>query len=320
MANWFVQRDGSEQGPFTFQKLKIRAATGTLRPDDLVRQDRGQSWVPALSVKGLFSGTEAIAETQPVRQSIKKDGRESKEFVARNPNQRAASTGTFIHDSVQEKPSQKWSDHQIVRRIKAIVWSSLTLAVATTCCFPIGLSLIWTHPTWSMLRKSFWTGIFFLCLTLLAVAHFRSVHWNKQEFLAADALWNSGNESAAIEKYRNISTTYFTDKEKETVYGRLIEWDADHGNDGSAIRLIWGMKSRKLSPRITSRRANELIAKFEAEERAKQDKAEEKGRLEREEYVRKKTKRETEAMIDDQLRQKRITPQEAKWMKDNLEY
>src|SRR5579872_6814289 len=65
MANWFVRRDGNEQGPFTFQKLKIRAATGTLRPNDLLRQDGTKQWEPAVSVEGLFGPEHPTTPVRP---------------------------------------------------------------------------------------------------------------------------------------------------------------------------------------------------------------------------------------------------------------
>ena len=52
-------------GPYTFQKLKIRAATGTLRPDDLVRQDGMEQWEPADSVEGLFGSEHSTTPVRP---------------------------------------------------------------------------------------------------------------------------------------------------------------------------------------------------------------------------------------------------------------
>ena len=65
MGKWFIERDGKEQGPYTFQKLKIRAATGTLRPDDLVRRDDTPNWIRAVSVKGLFGSEHPPSPVRP---------------------------------------------------------------------------------------------------------------------------------------------------------------------------------------------------------------------------------------------------------------
>lgn len=60
MATWFVIRNGKEHGPVSAQQLRQLAATGQLRPDDLVRRDDMQAPRPAREIKGLFG-----AATEP---------------------------------------------------------------------------------------------------------------------------------------------------------------------------------------------------------------------------------------------------------------
>lgn len=53
---WHYSRDGERHGPVTAGELKRLAASGELSPDDSVWKDGMEKWMPARSVKGLFSG------------------------------------------------------------------------------------------------------------------------------------------------------------------------------------------------------------------------------------------------------------------------
>ncbi|MEZ6139674.1 MAG: DUF4339 domain-containing protein [Zavarzinella sp.] len=68
---WYYSVDGDRQGPVGPADLKKLADQGKLRPDDLVWKDGMQDWMPAKSVKGLFSATSsqslpAATEQKPV--------------------------------------------------------------------------------------------------------------------------------------------------------------------------------------------------------------------------------------------------------------
>jgi len=63
MSNqWFVGRNGKEQGPFSSQQLKSLAAAGKIQPSDDVRRDDMKGYVKAQSIKQLFP----VAEQPPV--------------------------------------------------------------------------------------------------------------------------------------------------------------------------------------------------------------------------------------------------------------
>lgn len=55
MAQWFIVRAGNEEGPISDQQLKALAASGKLRPTDLVRRDDMKTTLSATKIKGLFS-------------------------------------------------------------------------------------------------------------------------------------------------------------------------------------------------------------------------------------------------------------------------
>jgi hypothetical protein len=54
MQTWFVVRGGNEEGPYSGTALKDMAATGKLKPTDLVRRGDVETARPASQIKGLF--------------------------------------------------------------------------------------------------------------------------------------------------------------------------------------------------------------------------------------------------------------------------
>jgi len=54
---WFVRRGDKESGPFEQAVIQQLAASGKLRPTDLLRKGLGGSWVQASRVRGLLTAT-----------------------------------------------------------------------------------------------------------------------------------------------------------------------------------------------------------------------------------------------------------------------
>lgn len=52
---YFVQRLGKEDGPFTEGDLHLQVQSGRLRGDDLVRMSDGGTWFRAKEIPGLYS-------------------------------------------------------------------------------------------------------------------------------------------------------------------------------------------------------------------------------------------------------------------------
>lgn len=67
---WFVIRNGREQGPFTSQQLKSFATEGKIRPDDLIRRNDKSKSYPASEVKGLFDGPRTEANVTEARANV----------------------------------------------------------------------------------------------------------------------------------------------------------------------------------------------------------------------------------------------------------
>lgn len=65
MAQWYVVREGTEQGPLSGEQLRKMAASGQLRPTDAVRREDMQTPRQASTIKGLFPDPERAPATPP---------------------------------------------------------------------------------------------------------------------------------------------------------------------------------------------------------------------------------------------------------------
>jgi len=65
---WYVVRGGKEEGPHTETALKDMAASGKLKPTDVVRRADVETARPAGQIKGLFPGGDAPPPTPPAGQ------------------------------------------------------------------------------------------------------------------------------------------------------------------------------------------------------------------------------------------------------------
>jgi hypothetical protein len=84
---WFIVRDGKEQGPFTAGELKDHVEHGRLTPDDHVRRGDLKAARRASSIKGLF------AEVVPVVQAVAPPPLPTS--TAKSKSRRAALAGAF---------------------------------------------------------------------------------------------------------------------------------------------------------------------------------------------------------------------------------
>lgn len=68
---WYYSQNGQKPGPITEDELKKSAATGKLKPTDLIWKEGMDNWVPARSVKGLFLTAQAPVATRMPPQPVK---------------------------------------------------------------------------------------------------------------------------------------------------------------------------------------------------------------------------------------------------------
>ena len=63
--DWYFTENGQQQGPVALAELKRRAASGQLRPDDLVWRVGLPQWMPASLTRGLFPDLKPDLPTAP---------------------------------------------------------------------------------------------------------------------------------------------------------------------------------------------------------------------------------------------------------------
>lgn len=134
--HWYYQHGKTRQGPVDSKTLRQLAADGTIQPTTLVQQVGSEKTIRAGSLKGLFPKS----DQPPPLSSHPKESRD-------------AAIG-----SVGQLP----------------VWRSWPVAaLSMTCCFPVGLFLVWTHPRWTTAMKSVWTVGLVLALAVLGMVQAR---------------------------------------------------------------------------------------------------------------------------------------------------
>ena len=126
MANYlYIDANGQKQGPVNAQQLQALAAQGVITPDTPLKADTGHQG-KAGQIPGLFT-TPPPAESNPFTATAVPSNNQT------NPQSAAIPV-------VGEKASQ-WYQHPA------------TVGIVMVLFFPIGLILLWTHPTWKRQTK-----------------------------------------------------------------------------------------------------------------------------------------------------------------------
>lgn len=145
---------------------------------------------------------------------------------------------------------------------KVPIWQRVPIAaLLTVCCFPVGLALVWFNPRLSRSSKALWIGgfaAFFICMMVISGV---AVQHAREELTAAHALWNSGDKPAAISKYRVLlkeNLHALPESDQSLVFGRVIDFDADAGNEPSVEKLLEDAEVEHVIPSISSEKARSL--------------------------------------------------------------
>lgn len=143
MAKWHYQVGTVKHGPVDSKRLKELAQNGELNRDDLVWREGLKSWVKAKKIKGLFTNSNAVDNEPPI---IAPD----------------------VANPTKNPPPESGGIRSVTNGIKWLIYSWPIIAL-TTCCFPVSLGLIWTHPTWKVLSKILWSAAC-LCITAIIIS------------------------------------------------------------------------------------------------------------------------------------------------------
>lgn len=217
--NWYVIRGNNEQGPLTAQRLKEMAGNGQLRPTDKVRREDMKTPKPAGEIKGLFPA----------------------------PTEAEASVASSDPSGVPAAT-------------KTPLWESLALIAASVVfCFPVGLFLVWRHPTWGKPVKWAWTGAVCLIFVGLMALGLVSRLADRNALAQADAQWQAGDKAGAVSKYKPMLDRLGR-KEAALGYGRCIDYELDNGNGEAARKLLAEATQKNVVPDVNHPEAKALLA------------------------------------------------------------
>ena len=145
MANYlYLDANGQKQGPVNAQQLKTLAAQGIITPETLLKADTGHQG-KAGQIPGLFTAPPPT-ESNP-----------STATAAPSNNQTSPQNAAI--PAVGEKRASQWYHHPV------------TVGIATVLFFPIGLVLLWTHPTWQRKTKIIVSGIVGFLFVIAAISN-----------------------------------------------------------------------------------------------------------------------------------------------------
>ena len=189
MSQWYYSKNNQRQGPVSSEQLKQLAATGQLQPSDLVWKEGMAQWAAASSIKGLFAAPAAPPPPNfpPVIQNC--------------------------------PPTQATTGWNPPFKLSLGFYSWPAVAALLLCCFPFGLYLVWTHPSWTRNVKVVWSAAWLVLVLMVSASRNTNEHSrrtsssptadNKQKaatVVSVDA-WTlvadyKDNEVAADEKYK----------------------------------------------------------------------------------------------------------------------
>ena len=158
---------------------------------------------------------------------------------------------------------------------KVPLWQRLPIAAfLTLCCFPVGLYLLWYNPRISRRTKLVWGGGFAAFLIFAMIIGQMMAAKAREELAAANQLWSSGDQQAAIFKYRtlvNDNLSMIPDSDRSLVLGRVIDFDAESGNSSSVEELLKLAEDKHIVPSVSSEKARSLQEKWLAVSRKAQE-------------------------------------------------
>lgn len=166
------------------------------------------------------------------------------------------------------------------------VWQRIPVAaLLTLCCFPVGLYLLWHNPRISRRTKLIWGGGFSAALLFGIIMGQMFAAKAREELSSAHQLWSSGDQQAAISKYRTLvqdSLSIIPESDRSLVLGRVIDFDAESGNSESVGRLLKLAEENHVVPSVSSEKARSIQETWLADQRQL---AQQKAEAERERLV-----------------------------------
>lgn len=237
MSDWYYTRDGKQKiGPLTTAQLRELARSGQLLPSDMVKREGMPKWEQAAHVKGLFDETDqAPTVALPVAEPAE---------ASRRPT-----AGRAPKAAVPLGRSRSGKD----------LWGKFNT-------LPKGLR-------YGILGGSAGALLLFcfLCCGLAAFMGQRAGQERRRDIEEAHRLWTAGDKAEAVAKYKkhiDDGVSLIEEKERPTVFQRVIEFDVEQGDTSSARRYVEKAFDRNVALAVNPA-ANEIVLQVKAEREEK---------------------------------------------------
>lgn len=141
--------------------------------------------------------------------------------------------------------------------------NTLIIGLLVMLCFPFGLFLVWTHPTWQQRTKWIITGIFSLFLVFVSISNKQEKARITAQLVQADSDWSAGNKAEAVTFYKLAEGSHWSkidDETKPVILTRIVEFHADAGQDDEAKKWIASAIRRGVSLTSPSPKVTALLA------------------------------------------------------------
>jgi hypothetical protein len=237
---WYYAQGDRKVGPVAARELKQAAADGTLQPTDLVWTDGMTDWKEARTVKGL----EGIWPSSPPSTLVR---RTAKPVAVRPP----LDADDQEEDEGRPAPTRGRASPK-PSGLPEVTQQWWLIGLSLFCCFPVGMVFVWMHPR--LTKSTKWTisgvvGVLFIVMMISSQMKQNAV---ADAYADAARAWSAGDKKAAVDQYRKLldggDDTFLTDEQKPLVYGRVIDYDAESGNSGSAVKLAEKALERGIEP------------------------------------------------------------------------
>ncbi len=243
---WHYGRNGQQFGPVTAQQLKQLVVSGQLQQTDLVWKQGMAQWVPAQNIKGL---TFAALETPPMPEQLVQATiiHESQHTRQRSPVAPGRSANEFVANA-----APFWNQ---CREHPAFI------GILLFFCFPVGLFLVWRHPSWTPRTKWIWTGAWAGMMLFGLIGSHLEEQKAAKNLAEANALWTSGKKADAVDKYRLLLHEHndTTKSNRSFIRNRTITFDVEQGTLDEAKQLISEALEGGETPSLESTKAEELL-------------------------------------------------------------
>lgn len=258
---WYYTQGDRKVGPVSVKELKQAAADGTMQPTDLVWTEGMREWKEARTVKGLEGTWPSPPPSVPAN-------RTAKPVAGRPPLDADA------HEDDEDRPAPtRGRASPKPSGLPEVTQQWWLIGLTLLCCFPVGLVFVWMHPR--LTKSTKWTisgvvGVLFIVMMISSQMKQKAV---ADAYADADRAWVAGDKKAAAEKYRKLldggDDMFLTDEQKPLVYGRVIDYDAESGNSGSAVKLAEKALQRGVEPSVNAQAGREAVAEAKRKQPAK---------------------------------------------------